>query len=99
MMRAVKKGGDRQALHERLREHSLAAAAAVKEEGMPNDLIGRIASDPVFGLSREELDEALRPEAFTGRAPEQVTEYLDGVIRPVLQKNRDLIGEKATLRV
>ncbi|HPE16952.1 MAG TPA: lyase family protein, partial [Oscillospiraceae bacterium] len=99
MMRAVKRGGDRQALHERLRGHSLAAAAAVKEEGKPNDLIERIAADSAFGLSRAELDEALRPEAFTGRAPEQVTEFLRGVIRPLLEKNRALLGEKVSLRV
>ena len=74
MMKAVKKGGDRQELHERLREHAVAAAAVVKQEGQPNDMIARVEADPAFGLTREEIESELQPEAFTGRAPEQVEE-------------------------
>ena len=99
MMQAVKKGGDRQELHERLREHSLAAARIVKEEGLPNDLLARIAADPVFGLAKEELEAAMNPTAFTGRAPRQVEEYLQEVIMPLLDKNQDALGERAELKV
>ena len=99
MMKAVKKGGDRQELHERLREHAVAAAAVVKQEGMPNDMIARVESDPAFSLSREEIEAELSPEAFTGRAPEQVTEYLRDVIAPVLAANADALGQKVELNV
>ena len=95
MMSAVKKGGDRQELHERLRVHSIAAGKAVKEEGLPNDLIARVCGDPAFGLAPEEAEALLQPEAFTGRAPRQVEEYLTEVIDPILEANRELLGEKA----
>lgn len=72
MMKAVKEGGDRQELHERLREHAVAAAAVVKQEGKPNDMIARVEADPAFGLTREEIEAELSPEDFTGRAPQQV---------------------------
>ena len=99
MMSAVKKGGDRQALHEKLRVHSLAAAKVVKEEGGANDLLERVLADPAFGLERHELEALLRPESFTGRASEQTTEFLDEVIRPVLRANKDVLGEKVQLSV
>ncbi len=99
MMKAVKKGGDRQELHERLREHAVAAAAVVKQEGQPNDMIARVEADPAFGLTREEIESELQPEAFTGRAPQQVEEYLDSYIRPLLAANPDDIGLKAELSV
>ncbi len=99
MMRAVKKGGDRQELHERLREHSLAAARVVKEEGGKNDLLERIAHDPAFGLTLEELSQVMCPALFVGRAPEQVSEYLQHDIRPLLAQNKDILGVKAQLRV
>ncbi len=83
MMQAVKKGGDRQELHERLRQHSIAAGKVVKEEGGSNDLIERVLADPAFQLSEAEVAELLRPEDFIGRAPKQVEEFLDGVVRPV----------------
>lgn len=89
MMGAVKKGGDRQALHERLRVHSVAAARAVKEEGGENDLIERICADPMFGLTREEIAGLLRPERFVGRAPQQVDEFIGQCVDPVLRENRD----------
>ena len=99
MMKAVKKGGDRQELHERLRTHAVAAAAVVKQEGLPNDMIARVEADPAFGLSREEIEAELSPEAFTGRAPQQVEEYLQEVIRPLLNANADAVGQKAELSV
>ena len=99
MMDAVKKGGNRQELHERLRVHAQAAARHVKEDGGANDLIDRVCADPAFGLTRAEIDAVLSPEHFTGRSAEQVTEYLDGMIRPLLRKEKALLGEKQELHV
>ena len=99
LMSAVKKGGDRQELHERIRQHSLAASRRVKEEGLDNDLIDRIAEDPAFGLEREELSGVLNPAAFTGRACAQVEEYIGGTVAPMLKNHADLLGEKPELTV
>ncbi|MDD3428404.1 MAG: adenylosuccinate lyase [Oscillospiraceae bacterium] len=99
MMSAVKKGGDRQELHEKLRQHSIAAAKVVKEEGKSNDLIERVCADASFGLHLDEVKAILNPSAFTGRAPQQVTEFLTEVINPVLQANEALLGEHAELNV
>ncbi len=99
MMDAVKKGGDRQQLHERLREHSIAAARVVKEEGGDNDLIDRICGDSAFGLERWEIEKVLEPKNFVGRAPQQVEEYLDQVVEPVLRANQDQLGARAQLSV
>ncbi len=99
MMNAVKKGGDRQELHELLRRHSIAAAAVVKEQGGENDLLDRIAADPRFQMDKEELESLLSPGHFVGRAPEQVQEYLAGYIRPLLEKNKDILGESVRLKV
>ena len=99
MMSAAKKGGDRQQLHERLREHSIAAARVVKEEGMPNDLIDRVCADPVFQLDRAEIEAVLKPINFTGRSVEQVEEFVENVVRPILEENKDVLGEKAELSV
>lgn len=99
MMSAVKKGGDRQELHERLREHSIAAAKVVKEQGLENDLIDRICADEVFQLSREEVDAILKPINFVGRSVEQVEEYLAEIVQPVLQKNKEILGENVELTV
>ncbi len=99
MMSAVKKGGDRQVLHEKLRLHSIAAAAVVKEEGGKNDLIERVCADPDFGLDLAEIEALLDPAAFTGRATEQTDAFLAEVIRPMLEKNRELLGERAQLTV
>ena len=99
MMDAVKKGGNRQELHEKLRVHSQAAARVVKEEGGKNDLIDRICADPAFMITHEEVEAILRPEQFTGRSCEQVEEYLRDVIRPLLAENADLLGEKQELSV
>ena len=99
MMDAVKKGGNRQELHERLRVHTQAAAAVVKAEGKPNDLIERVLADPAFPVSREEIEENLRPEAFIGRSALQVKAFLAEVIRPLLDANRDVLGERQELNV
>ena len=89
MMESVKRGGNRQELHEALREHSHAAARKVKLEGGANDLIDRIVADPLFPLSREEIDAQMAPEKYVGRAPSQVTEFLRDEIAPLLAKYPD----------
>ena len=99
MMSAVKKGGDRQELHEKLRVYARQAAAVVKEEGGQNDLIDRVCADPAFGLDRDELDAILKPEMFTGRSAAQVEEFLAEYIRPLLRENAAQLGEKAELSV
>jgi adenylosuccinate lyase len=91
LMGCVKKGGDRQALHERIRLHSVEAAKKVKLDGEENDLIARVTADPAFGLAEEELAGLLRAEDFTGRAREQTEEYLAGV-RALLEENKSLLG-------
>lgn len=93
LMESVKRGGDRQELHEALRVHSHAAAARVKLEGGQNDLLDRITADPLFPLSREELEEMLDPRAFIGCCPSQVTRFLKDTVQPVV----DRWGAKETL--
>ena len=85
MMDAVKRGGNRQDLHERIRVHSLAAAKVIKEEGGSNDLVDRIAGDPSFGITKEEILEVLRPELYTGCAGLQVTDFIENVVKPMLK--------------
>ena len=99
MMSAVKKGGDRQELHERLRMHSIAAAKVVKEEGLENDLIDRICADDSFMLTRSEIDAILKPENFIGRSVEQVEEFISTTIAPILKENQSILGESAELSV
>ena len=102
MMDAVKAGGDRQELHERIRELSMEAGKVVKEEGKPNDLLDRIASDPMFtelGVTKESLANAMKPEDYVGRAPEQTEEFLDEFIRPLLEENKEELGVKAEINV
>lgn len=91
LMRCVKKGGDRQTLHERIRAHSLEAAKKIKQEGGSNDLITRIASDAAFGMTQDELKNFIAAEQFTGRAKEQTEEFLAEVSK-VVEKNKDLLG-------
>jgi adenylosuccinate lyase len=86
MMRSVKRGGDRQELHERVRRHANAAGERVKMHGLENDLLDRIAGDPAFGVTRAELDEELRPELYIGRAPEQVDAFLSDWVDPALER-------------
>ena len=99
IMDAVKRGGDRQELHERIRVHSMAAAKVVKEEGRDNDLIDRIAQDPIFGVSKDELAAVLKPENYVGRAPAQVSEYLAEVVAPILDANKGVLGHEAEINV
>ncbi len=99
MMRAVEKGGDRQVLHEALRQHSIAAAAVVKEQGGENDLVKRIAADPLFKITEEEIMSVLKPANYTGRAPQQTEEFLQECVFPVLEKNKELLGEHVELSV
>ncbi|MCH5205482.1 MAG: adenylosuccinate lyase [Oscillospiraceae bacterium] len=98
MMRAVENGGNRQELHELLRTHSHAAAKQVKEGG-ENDLAARIAGDPAFNITKEEIEALLIPENYVGRAPEQTEEFLNECIKPILEENKNLLGEKAELSV
>lgn len=100
MMDAVKKGGDRQALHERIRVLSIEAGKVVKDEGKPNDLIDRIAKDPAFGMTKEELMAHMEPSRYIGRCPEQVTQFLSEQVAPVLKKYADALeGEGVQLTV
>ena len=86
LMDAVKAGGDRQELHEKIRTLSMEAGRIVKEEGKPNDLLDRIASDPAFNISKEDLQKIIKPKNYIGRAAEQTTEFLDQVIKHSLRK-------------
>lgn len=86
MMEAVKRGGNRQELHEALRVHSQAAAYEVKMNGKKNDLIDRIVADPLFNLNKEDIEKELDPAKYTGRAPSQVVEFLESVVDPILDK-------------
>jgi adenylosuccinate lyase len=97
MMAAVRNGGDRQTLHEKLRIHAMAAAKAVKEEGGGNDLIQRVLTDPDFNIDEKQLKAALKPENFVGRAPEQTEKFIREKIQPLLEKNKNLLGEKAEI--
>jgi adenylosuccinate lyase len=100
MMDAVKHGGNRQEIHEEIRELSMKAAAHVKEEGGDNNLLELIAQDPKFGLTLEELHEkTLDPSLYVGRAPRQVEVYLRDVVRPVLDANKELLGVQAEINV
>ena len=99
MMQAVEKGGNRQELHERLRQHAIAAGKQVKEEGLPNDMVDRIAADPAFGLTREEIVAGLVPENFVGRAPQQVEEFVANVLQPIFDANPDAVEQHAALSV
>jgi len=100
MMDAVKRGGNRQELHERIRVLSQEAGAAVKDRGEPNNLIDLIAADPLFGLSVSELTAHLDPERYTGRCPEQVTEFLREYVNPVLERYAAALeGQEAELKV
>ncbi len=99
MMDAVKRGGNRQQLHEAIRQHSMAASRVVKEEGGENDLLSRIAADPQFGVSREELDKLVDPRLYVGRAPQQTEDFLNEVIDPILSDFSDLPQETAEIDV
>ena len=99
MMDAVKAGGDRQELHERIRQLSMEAGKNVKEKGLDNNLLELIAGDSAFGLSMEDLQTAMDPKRYIGRAPEQVDEFLKEIVRPILEKNKEVLGAKAEILV
>ena len=99
MMDAVKAGGDRQELHERIRELSMEAGKTVKVEGKDNNLLELIAADPAFNLTLEELEKTMDPAKYTGRASVQVDAFLKNVINPMLEENKDLLGMTAEINV
>ncbi|MCX4270349.1 MAG: adenylosuccinate lyase [Lachnospiraceae bacterium] len=99
MMDAVKAGGDRQELHEKIRTLSMEAGRNVKVDGKENNLLELIAADPAFHLSLEELEKAMEPSRYIGRAPEQVDAFLANVVEPILRENQDLLGVVAEIKV
>ncbi len=99
LMEGVKRGGDRQELHEQIRVHSMEAGRQVKVEGLQNDLIERIILDPAFTMSEDEIRSILDPKNFVGRAPEQVVDFISETIQPILQANENILGKKAELSV
>ena len=99
MMDAVKRGGDRQELHEKIRQHSMAASRVVKEEGGENDLLERIANDKSFGVTLEELEAILQPSKYVGRAPQQTTDFLNEVVYPAIAPYENIEDEKAEITV
>lgn len=99
MMDAVKAGGDRQELHERIRELSMQAGKNVKEEGRDNNLLELIAGDPAFNMTLEELQETMKPEKYAGRSSRQVDSFLQEVVMPKLNENKNLLGMKAEINV
>ena len=99
MMDAVKMGGDRQELHERIRELSMEAGRQVKVEGKENNLLDLIAEDPMFNLTREELEKTMDPTKYVGRCPQQVVEFVEECISPILEESRDELGKTAQINV
>ena len=99
MMDAVKAGGDRQELHEKIRVLSMEAGRNVKEKGLENNLLELIAGDPAFNMTLEELRKTMDPSKYTGRAEQQVEEFIEEMISPVLEENKDILGMKADIKV
>ena len=99
MMECTKRGCDRQELHERIREHSMAAAKRVKGEGLSNDLIERIMADDYFKLTKEEILDIIDPLKFIGRAPSQVVEFIDEYVTPIINENKDALEIKSEINV
>ena len=99
MMECTKRGCDRQELHERIREHSMAAAKRVKDEGLSNDLIERIMADDYFKLTKEEILDIIDPLKFIGRAPSQVVEFIDEYVTPIINENKDALEIKSEINV
>lgn len=99
MMDAVKMGGNRQELHEKIRELSMEAGANVKREGKENNLLELIAADPAFNLTLEDLSKTMDPSRYVGRAPIQVDKFLSEVVNPILEENKELLGVKAEINV
>ena len=99
MMDAVKAGGDRQELHEKIRQLSMEAGKNVKQNGLDNNLLELIANDESFGLSLEDLQKTMNPANYVGRSKEQVEEFLAGEIAPILEENKDVLGLTAEINV
>ncbi len=99
MMDAVKAGGDRQELHEKIRQLSMEAGRNVKEKGLENNLLDLIAADPSFNLTREELEKTMEPAKYVGRSKEQVDEFLAEVVNPILEEAKDDLGMTASITV
>ncbi len=99
MMDAVKAGGDRQELHEKIRQLSMEAGKTVKEEGKDNNLLELIAADPSFHLSLEDLEASMQPERYVGRSPKQTEDYINEVVNPILEENKALLGLTAEIKV
>lgn len=99
MMEAVKRGKDRQELHERIRVHSMAAAQVVKEQGGENDLLRRLSQDPAFGMSLEEMETMMAPEKFVGMAPQQTQRYIQEEVMPLLKKYEERLGQWGQVQV
>ena len=99
MMDAVKRGGDRQELHEKIRTLSMEAGKTVKVEGKDNNLLELIAADESFNLTLEELQACMEPSKYVGRAPEQTEEFISEVITPILEENQELLGMTADIHV
>ena len=99
MMDAVKAGGDRQELHEKIRVHSMAAGSVVKNEGKENDLLERIAADESFGLTLEQLKARMNPAEYVGRAPGQTREFVRDYLNPIFEENKDILGRQAQINV
>lgn len=99
MMDAVKAGGDRQELHEKIRTLSMEAGRNVKVEGKDNNLLELIAADSAFNMTLEDLQKTMDPSKYVGRSKEQVEAFLSGIIRPLLEKHKELLGVKAEINV
>ena len=99
MMDAVKAGGDRQELHERIRELSMEAGRNVKVEGKENNLLELIAADPAFNLTLEELQKTMDPSKYVGRAKDQTAAFIAKVVQPVLEERKELLGMTAEINV
>ena len=99
MMDAVKNGGNRQEMHEKIRQLSMEAGKNVKEEGKENNLLELIAADPAFNLTLEELERSMDPAKYVGRAPLQVTKFLENVVHPALAERKELLGVEVEITV
>ena len=98
MMDAVKKGGNRQELHDRIMDYSMMAGEQVKVYGKDNNLCELIEADPMFMVTKEELDAVLKPENYTGRSSQQVDEFLSECVDPILEANKDILGENFEMK-
>jgi adenylosuccinate lyase len=99
IVRAVRAGGNRQQAHERIRQASIAAARALKDGAARNDMLDRLAADPEFGVSIDEMRQTLDPHRFIGRAPQQVDEFLDEVVAPLIAHEVEQLGRREEVRV